>query len=57
MLFGDFSRGYRIIDRTGLAIVRDDVTRAGEAIVLFVMHRWNTGIVTVPEAFRMMRRA
>lgn len=56
MIFGDWGRGYTIVDRTGLSIVRDEVTRARKAIIVFTMHRWNTGLVTVPEAFRMIRR-
>lgn len=55
MIFGDWGRGYTIVDRTGLSVVRDEVTRARKAIIVFTLHRWNTGIVTVPEAFRMVR--
>jgi len=56
LLFGDFGRGYTIVDRTNLSIVRDEVTRARKAIIVFTLHRWTTGIVTVPEAIRMARR-
>jgi HK97 family phage major capsid protein len=56
MLFGDWARGYTIVDRTGLSIVRDEFTKANQAIIKFTLHRWNTGIVTIPEAFQMMRR-
>jgi predicted phage gp36 major capsid-like protein len=56
MIYGDWGRGYTIVDRTGLAIVRDELTDAGKAIVKFTLHRWNTGLVTIPEAFQMMRR-
>jgi HK97 family phage major capsid protein len=48
--FGDFMRGYLILDRTGLSIIRDDVTQARNAIVNFTMNRWNTGQVVLPEA-------
>ena len=57
MTFGDWARGYTIVDRTGLAIIRDEITESGKGLVKFTLHRWNTGIVTVPEAFQMMRRA
>lgn len=56
MLFGDFRRGYLIVDRVGLSMVRDEVTQARKAIVKLTLHRWNTGIVTMPEAFKMMRK-
>lgn len=48
--FGDFMRGYMILDRTGLSIIRDDITQARKAIVNFTMNRWNTGQVVLPEA-------
>jgi HK97 family phage major capsid protein len=48
--FGDFMRGYLILDRTGLNIIRDDVTQKRKAIVEFTMMRWLTGQVVLPEA-------
>lgn len=53
--FGDFQRGYTIIDRTGVSIIRDDVTRKTEAIVEFTLNRWNTGQVTLPEAIQLLK--
>jgi len=53
--FGDFVRGYTIIDRTGLAVIRDDVTRKKQAIVEFTLQRWNTGQVTLPEAIKLLQ--
>jgi HK97 family phage major capsid protein len=52
--FGDFRRGYTIIDRTGLSVVRDEVTQKKLAIVEFTMNRWNTGQVTLPEAIKLL---
>ncbi len=52
--FGDFLRGYTIVDRTGLAIVRDELTLKKKAIVEFTFHRWNTGRVTLPEALKLL---
>lgn len=52
--FGDFARGYTIIDRTGLAVIRDEVTAASQAIVKFTLQRWNTGQVTLPEAIKLL---
>jgi len=53
--FGDFRRGYTIIDRTGISIIRDDVTRKKAAIVEFTIHRYNNGMVTLPEAIKVMK--
>jgi len=48
--YGDFLRGYTIIDRTGMSVIRDDLTKKKKAIVEFTMNRWVTGQVTLPEA-------
>jgi len=53
--FGDFRRGYTIIDRTGLSIVRDEFTLKKKAIIEFTMSRWNTGQVTLPEAIKLLK--
>jgi HK97 family phage major capsid protein len=55
--FGDFRRGYTIIDRTGLSIVRDEFTKKTQAIIEITMNRWNTGQVTLPEAIKVMQTA
>lgn len=52
--FADFQRGYTIIDRTGVSVVRDELTQKKKAIVEFTIHRWNTGQVTLPEAFKTL---
>lgn len=52
--FGDFLRGYTIVDRTGLSVVRDEFTMKKQAIVEFTMNRWNTGQVTLPEAIKVI---
>ena len=51
VVYADFSRGYKIIDRTGMAVVRDELTRKKNAIVELTFHRWNHGKVILPEAF------
>ena len=53
--FGDFRRGYSIIDRTGLAVVRDEFALKKKAQVEFTMHRWNTGQVVLDEAIKLLR--
>lgn len=53
--FGDFNRGYTIIDRTGLSVIRDEVTQKKLGIVEFTLQRWNTGQVTLPEAIKLLK--
>ncbi|MEM7522570.1 MAG: phage major capsid protein [Pseudomonadota bacterium] len=55
VVFGDFRRGFLVTDRTGLQVIRDEVTAGGSAIVKLHFHRWNTGQVVVPEAIRLLR--
>lgn len=55
ILYGDFRRGYQIIDRAGLTVVRDDLAKKRQAIVEITLHRWLTGLVTMPEAFALLR--
>ena len=55
--FGDFMRGYTIVDRTGLSVVRDEFTQKKKAIVEFTLNRWNTGQVTLPEAIKILTTA
>lgn len=57
VVYADFMRGYTIIDRTGLSIVRDNVTRKGAAIVELTFHRWNHGQVVLPESFKLLQCA
>lgn len=52
--FADFQKGYTIIDRTGISVVRDELTEASKAIIKFTFHRYNTGKVTLPEAFQLL---
>jgi len=53
--FGDFRRGYVIVDRTGMSVIRDEVTQKRKAIVEFTMNRWNTGLVVLPEAIKLLK--
>ena len=55
MAFGDFMRGYTIIDRTGMEIIRDQFTLKKKAIIEFTLHRWTTGQVTLPEAIKLLQ--
>lgn len=51
VIYGDFLRGYTITDRTGMEIVRDPYAKKRQAIIEITFHRWNTGSVTLAEAF------
>lgn len=51
----DFRRGYRIVDRTALSIVRDEYTQKKRAIVEFTLHRWLTGQPVLKEAFKLLK--
>jgi len=55
LAFGDFAMGYTIVDRTGLSVVRDEFTLKKRAIIEFTMNRWVTGLVTLPEAIRLLK--
>lgn len=55
LAFGDFRRGYTIVDRTGMSVVRDEFTQKKKAIVEFTMNRWNTGMVVLPEAIKVTK--
>ncbi len=53
--FGDFRQGYTIVDRTGMSIVRDEVSQKRKAIIEFTMNRWTTGKVVLPEAIKLLQ--
>jgi HK97 family phage major capsid protein len=54
MAFGDFRRGYRIHNRTGTAVLRDNTTGKHTAHVEFTWYRWNTGRVVLSEAIKLL---
>lgn len=55
VIYGDFMRGYTIIDRTGTTMIRDEYSRKKENIVELTFHRYNTGQVVLPEAFKALK--
>jgi len=55
VVYGDFLRGYTIIDRTGMSMVRDEYTRKKNAIVELTFNRWNHGQVVQDEAFTLLK--
>lgn len=55
VIYGDFLRGYQIIDRTGTTMIRDNITEADKNIIKLIFHKYNTGQVVLPEAFKAMK--
>ena len=50
VLFGDFRRGYMIVDRVNLSIMRDPFTQASSGNVRYLARRRVGGQVILPEA-------
>jgi len=55
VIYGDFMRGYTITDRTGTTVIRDNLTQASKNIVRLIFHKYNTGQVILPEAFKALK--
>lgn len=51
----DFNRGYTIIDRTGLLVIRDELSKKRNNIIELTFHRYNHGQVVLPEAFKLLK--
>jgi HK97 family phage major capsid protein len=51
--FGDFKRGYRIIDRVGIRVIRDPYTSKTTGVVEFMADRRVGGAVINPEAIKL----
>ena len=54
--FVDFARFYTIVDRASTIIIRDEFTRAKEAIVNFTLMRWTYGKPVIKEAGILLKR-
>ena len=52
--FGNFGRGYLVLDRTVMAVVRDDLTLADQGLVKFIVRKRVGGQVIRPEAFYLV---
>ena len=53
--FGDWNAGYRILERTGLTILRDPYTRAMQSTVQFHARRRVGGWLVLGEAVKGLR--
>jgi HK97 family phage major capsid protein len=52
--FGDWKRGYILVDRIAMSMLRDDYTRAGNGQVLFRWRRRLGGAVSIAEAIAIL---
>ncbi|HEY1750385.1 MAG TPA: phage major capsid protein, partial [Caulobacteraceae bacterium] len=55
--FGDFMRGYSLLDRIAMTLLRDPFTQAGNGAIRFWMRRRIGGRVTLAEAIRKLEIA
>lgn len=55
LAFGDFRKGYRIVDGAGMTVIRDDVTQAGDDEVIWTFRRRVGGQVVLPEAIKKLK--
>jgi len=56
IIFADFPKFYQITDLTDMVMIRDEYTLKKQAIVEFMLMRWNTGTVIMKEAGLVMVR-
>jgi HK97 family phage major capsid protein len=57
VVLGDFKRGYTILDRVDIAVIRDPYTQAGAGNIRFHARKRVGGQVTVVEALRRLKIA
>jgi HK97 family phage major capsid protein len=55
--FGDFSRGYLVVDRIEIAVLRDPFTQANAGAVVFHARKRTGGQVILPEAIKLLNMA
>jgi HK97 family phage major capsid protein len=55
--FGDLKRGYRLVDRIEMSMVRDPFTKAGDGLCKFTARRRVGGQVILAEAIRLLKCA
>jgi HK97 family phage major capsid protein len=53
--YGDFARGYRLVESSQTTILRDQYTLGRSGKVLFIFHRRNGGKVVLPEAIKKLK--
>ncbi len=55
VIYGDFSKGYTIIDRVGISMLRDPFSAANQAVVRFYVRKRVGGQVTLGEAITAVK--
>jgi HK97 family phage major capsid protein len=53
--YGDFNRGYSLVDRVQMNMLRDPFTQATSGNIRFIFRRRVGGMVVLPEALRIMK--
>ena len=53
--FGDFRRGYLIVDRVNLSVMRDPFTQATSGNIRYIARRRAGGQVILPEAIKILQ--
>jgi Predicted phage phi-C31 gp36 major capsid-like protein len=51
-VFGDFNRGYMVVDRVNLSVLRDPFTQATSGNIRYIARRRVGGQVVLAEALR-----
>lgn len=57
VLYGDFRRGYMIVDRIALSVLRDPFSQASTGLVRYIARRRVGGEVVLAEAMRVLKHA
>lgn len=57
IVFGDFKKAYRIVDRKQIDILRDPYTQAASGTVRFIIHKRVGAQVILPEAIKKLKIA
>ena len=57
VIFGDFGRGYMIVDRVALSVLRDPYSQAATGNVRYIARRRVGGEVVLAEAMRVLKHA
>jgi len=57
VIYGDFRRGYKIVDRIGISFQTDFTTEADNGIVIFRARKRSGSAVVLPEAIRKLKIA
>jgi len=55
--YGDFKRGYTLVDRVAMSMLRDPYTQAASGNIRFLFRRRVGGMVVMPEAIRKLKCA